>query len=207
MKSFLLKRKGFLIVLAVFSLIAALLIQKTYDYTTANIYSHRDQIQARLHTLEDRLLLRINDEAIASFIYGDQQFEKLDDEQYSLFVYLNDSLIYWNDSGTIPAQLASDIPPEPSIYKLNNGIFELVKREMIDLQAGDSTGDHYTVVGVIPIKHAYSYTNEFLINSFHEYYGVPGWVDLSFDDANDLAILVWNGTNWRTVLNIGGTIA
>jgi len=30
---------------------------------------------------------------------------------------------------------------------------------------------------------------------------------ITFADAADFCVLIWNGTNWRTVVNVGGTIA
>lgn len=30
---------------------------------------------------------------------------------------------------------------------------------------------------------------------------------ITFADANDFCVLMWNGTNWRTIANVGGTIA
>ena len=30
---------------------------------------------------------------------------------------------------------------------------------------------------------------------------------ITFADANDFCVLVWNGTAWRTIVNVGGTIA
>lgn len=30
---------------------------------------------------------------------------------------------------------------------------------------------------------------------------------ITFADANDFCVLMWNGTNWRTIANVGGAIA
>jgi two-component system nitrogen regulation sensor histidine kinase NtrY len=91
-------------------------------------------------------------------------WNKLDDQdEFSIHIYKNDSLLYWN-TNQIPVNRFADIHfPNEGINHLQNGwYFTKVK-----------SANGYTVAASLLVKSEYPYQNEHLVNGFSSKLGIP----------------------------------
>ena len=91
-------------------------------------------------------------------------WKKQDDEnEFSIHIYKNDSLLFWN-TNQIPIGRFADIHfPNEGINHLQNGWY-LTKVK---------TGSGYTVAVSMLVKSEYPYQNEHLVNGFSAKLGIP----------------------------------
>lgn len=99
----------------------------------------------------------------------------LDKEGYGIFVYKNDSLVFWNDNSVI---IGKTFPfyNESNIYiNLKNAWF-VTKIQQIG---------QWKIVGLIQIKQVYYYENKYLVNEFHRDFNFPPTVKISSRQVPD----------------------
>lgn len=85
----------------------------------------------------------------------------------SLFVYRNDSLVYWSDRSTVlPKELTDTLPGKPAILHLPGGWYGV---------AGKTRGD-LRCVAVFGIHHEFPFRNEYLNDGFEPWFGIPDGV-------------------------------
>src|SRR5688572_11089327 len=82
-----------------------------------------------------------------------------EDPWFSVFIYRNDSLIWWSDNNIYPGK--SEF--KPGFRYFRNGWYEY-----LTVQA-----DEYKVAGMLKIKNEYAFQNRFLNNSFHPCLHLP----------------------------------
>ncbi|MDY0343132.1 MAG: ATP-binding protein [Lentimicrobium sp.] len=93
--------------------------------------------------------------------------EKLDlPENYNLFVFEQEQLVYWSDNDYFPDIYSGTLP---RILKTGNGFYQL---------AGDSSGNTTFVIGDL-IKQQYPYQNDYLSAGFNPVYNLAPSVNIS----------------------------
>jgi signal transduction histidine kinase len=92
-------------------------------------------------------------------------------EWLSVFIYNQDSLIWWSDNNTAPS--INEL--KPGIRHYRNGWYHFTKKET----------KGYTIAGLLKIKNQYPYQNRFLVNSFHPALCVPDQYLLSLQDGEN----------------------
>ncbi|UPT66091.1 MAG: hypothetical protein M0D57_16590 [Sphingobacteriales bacterium JAD_PAG50586_3] len=167
---------GFL-VLAVFFFLSAWVIDG-WDFFTENkssvSYKFKKALEYRDAQLND--ILKEADVHFDTYAYGAfvdtyaKQFDELyDNKQCGLFIFRNDSLIYWTDNS---------IPVEDNLYysdyknrivKLKSGWYQSVFRQR----------DNITFVALGLIKHSFPYQNTYLSNSFQKSFDIPNTVEIN----------------------------
>ena len=98
--------------------------------------------------------------------------EKTKSLNYYFFFYENDSLAYWSDNAVpVPAHYdASLFSSQPAF--LANGIY-LHRDSLIDAKR---------ILVLCLVRHQYPFQNIYLLNDFHESYGIPSKTDISFSE-------------------------
>lgn len=95
-----------------------------------------------------------------------------------IFVYHNDSLIFWtNNSMPVPQKLNSSFVSIP-IVQLKNGLYYQYRRQKND----------YTIIGLILIQNAFPYENESLKNTFNPDFNLRFDATISLKKKDDLFI-------------------
>lgn len=100
-------------------------------------------------------------------------------ENFNLFIFSNDQLIYWSENDYFPDISAGYVP---RIMKTGNGFYQL---------ASDSLGDTTFVIGDL-IKQQYPYQNDYLSAGFNPVYKLPPTVNIS-QKTSSIAIKDKNG--------------
>jgi two-component system, NtrC family, nitrogen regulation sensor histidine kinase NtrY len=94
------------------------------------------------------------------------------------FVYLiyeHDTLTFWSENSVAVENYMKEVCLDDRLARLKNGWFEVRKRN-------DNTGRTY--IGLILIKYAYPYQNEYLQNEFHPSFSLPGEADIQSGTPN-----------------------
>ena len=115
---------------------------------------------------DDALTQDIVSKRLAS-VYLSQLREK----PYKLLVYKGSELIFWSDNHIIPMEnMVNALTEKNTTVRLSNGYYEIAKnKKIID-------GQDYSFVRLILLKGNYSVQNNFLTNSYHPLFGLPGSV-------------------------------
>ncbi|MFN8258195.1 MAG: ATP-binding protein [Bacteroidales bacterium] len=178
MKNFIINFK-FLIVAIILILIATLIEQNTlqpenYQVDTGKF---REILFHKEKTLEDILLK--SKEKIKPLLqknnidlfetFSDMDFKNLEKQGFVMLVYINDSLKYWTSNSLELNKLYSGSKLNNIVVKLNNAWYYIKNIHDKNLE----------IIGLILIKHDYSYENEYLVNSFHKDFGLPNSIQIS----------------------------
>ena len=97
------------------------------------------------------------------------------DPELTLFIYWNDSLVYWSDN-RVPFDLKPERfqPDLPSVIHLSNGWYEIVA-----IQHGD-----YLLAGLCLIKQDYPFQNQYLQNRYSGSLSLPDDVKISLQQGS-----------------------
>ena len=161
MKNYLLKYKlyflSFAFVLA-YAISYAIIFYQDYDAIVSRFNTKIVEYEQKL----DRVAALKLKETVKSGTFS--SWKKQDAEsEFSIHIYKNDSLLYWN-TNQIPINRFADIHfPNEGINHLQNGWY-LTK---VDTAYG------YTVAASMLIKSEYAYQNEHLVNGFTSRLGIP----------------------------------
>ena len=92
-----------------------------------------------------------------------------------LFIYHGDSLKFWTDNSVAVENYMREVCLDDRIVNLKNGWFETVHKT-----------DNYgrTFIGLILLKHKYSYQNQYLVNSFQQDFKLPPETQLEPNKPN-----------------------
>ncbi|MBT5425723.1 MAG: HAMP domain-containing histidine kinase, partial [Bacteroidetes bacterium] len=82
--------------------------------------------------------------------------EMLADENFSFFLFYEDSLMFWSDNSIVLPETVDWESKEPKLVSLPNLYGLCLSREI----------EHYTLSGIIPLQYRFSLENEFLSNRF-----------------------------------------
>jgi two-component system nitrogen regulation sensor histidine kinase NtrY len=111
-------------------------------------------------------------------IATEQEFQKLyNKEGILLFVYRNDSLIYWSTNSVISPVRLPQKNISDSIYfeKQKNGWYEVVRIRRSSI----------IYYGQILIKHQYLFENEYLKNNFEKEFNVPDGTEIKLQSGTN----------------------
>ena len=109
-----------------------------------------------------------------------QDFAKLQTlykKDYTLSIYLGDSLAFWTNNDVLPNEnLLKGTAPTlySSYFKLSNGYYEVLKQTFSNPNVGD-----YTIFGFIPIKYNYELESSYLLNVFKADPNIPKQIGIS----------------------------
>jgi len=100
-----------------------------------------------------------------------QSLEEISREGISLFIYRNDSLIYWSTTNHPPGRMTRDsTPPDPVVFS-DNGWYYMKARDFGPVR----------VMGMVLMRSEYSYENRYLKNKFNPDIKLPTKVGLEKD--------------------------
>ena len=98
-------------------------------------------------------------------------------KDYTLCIYLGDSLAFWTNNDVLPNKnLIKGTSPTlySNYFKLSNGHYEVLKQTFSNPTVGD-----YTVFGFIPIKYDYELESSYLLNIFKADPNIPKQIGIS----------------------------
>ena len=172
-----------------------------------NLKSYAEEIEHYLHQQERvvestalspyfscRLLLNpaeVTDEQRAEDL---QRLQQLAAESVNLFFYRGDSLVFWTNNRALPELEALDDFDHTGVtdrlVNLSNGWY-LMKTMPLDCAEGRQLGDDL-LVGLVPVKSSYAFTNEYLTTDFNNRPDIPQAVNLS-RQATEFPVRLRNG--------------
>ena len=85
------------------------------------------------------------------------------DKGLALLIYEGDTLKFWSDNSVSVENYMEEVCLDERMVKLKNGWFEVIRKT-------DLSGRTY--IGIILIKHEYSYQNKYLVNTFEKDFNV-----------------------------------
>lgn len=166
-KLFFLKH-GYLLITAAWLITIAFLINNYWLY-----YSSPKGVQ---HSLEQNIQHRekelsqfFHDTALVENLlnrnYNLETLDKLTgtDQDFYLFFFKDNWETLWTTDQIAFGNELTNLPPGPSLVKLQNGYYEVVKKMLV---SRDTTEDF--VLGLIPIKEEYYFTNPYLPNQYYQ---------------------------------------
>ena len=174
------------------SLMAALFIQFYCGKEKNQIINRKKQFEEILRTKEQRLqnlLITVSDEKHTAdpfeTLYPLIRSNLWQDEGISIFLYSNDTLVYWSDNN-VPAEpiYRHDLFSRPFIH-YGNGWFRTLTE----------TKENMAAVGLILVKNDFPYQNEYLVNDFQNDFEltadtkldtVPGPVNINTEEGTFL---------------------
>ena len=108
-------------------------------------------------------------------LFVNSRVKNLHKEGLTVFIYRNDSLVFWSDNSLQISRLYSQSRLENQVVYFNNA-FQVLKHRKFD---------NYIIVGLILIKHKYLYENKFLVNDFQEDFDLPISLQISLLDLSE----------------------
>ncbi len=140
-----------------------------------NVLHRKQSITGQLLSRMEKLQVAETTSLYLQFdsIYNASIFQN---EGIVLLTYRNDSLIWWSDNYVPVNKNYSKLPLDTKIVKLNNGIY----------LAESLTVDNSIYIGLILIKHNYSFENEYLENKFHRDFEISKNVRLSLNSGESI---------------------
>ncbi len=130
--------------------------------------------------------LSSNVSALSSLIAFSKKYE------LPIMVYKNDSMVFWTDNAVaFPRSELGEYFENNQILLLKNGWNQIVIQPY----------KAYDIIGLIPIKHAYNYQNQYLENTFVAYLELPKLAELiPYNDSNpELAVKSLNKSPLFTI--------
>ena len=171
--------RWFFLFIIVFLLISVVLEKKTGSRHYTNEDSERFQKELNR---KETLTLDLMRNVLVYFSSGKNQFieeytVKYKDlnakEGIGIFLYKNDSLLFWSDNNYLIPVHFSDLP-NGSFIRLTNSYF--VKKEV--------TSENIRVIGLILVKKEYPIENRFIVNGFQNDFKLSKNVHVSADSLN-----------------------
>lgn len=106
-----------------------------------------------------------------------KRIESLYKKDYTICIYLEDSLSFWTNNDVTPNRLllqGENANLYSGYFKLSNGHYEVLKKSFIQPDLGK-----YTVFGFIPIKYEYELESSYLENVFKADQNIPKQIAVS----------------------------
>ncbi len=126
--------------------------------------------------LEDSLTLR----AIAAKKASAEVMQQVFEEPYLIFIYRNDSLIFWNSNLILPPYPLDNYREGFNVVRLRNGYYDLLKKTL----PGDRENDGLVAVGLIPLKYTYPIRNKYLTDDIAFEWAAGEAFDISLEPHN-----------------------
>ena len=133
--------------------------------------------QAALNQFEDTFNKIVTDTSLIKDIaenkYTIQELSKLNKENLLIYIYLGDSLVFWNNNKVLPEVTYDKIDDGGQLLKKKNGYYFGISK----------TINIYNVIGLQLIKTDYPIENNYLANSFSDQYPFDPSVEVSSPDS------------------------
>ena len=97
------------------------------------------------------------------------------DKGLALLIYEGDTLKFWSDNSVSVENYMEEVCLDERMVKLKNGWFEVIRKT-------DLSGRTY--IGIILIKHEYSYQNKYLVNTFEKDFNVSPETEIEIKNEN-----------------------
>lgn len=149
------------------------------DYLNNNeIKNYNQVLKDKLKKIDAAFLNIINDSTIVSAIIAQKMpsnyYQPLQNKSYSLLVYKDNKLFFWNKNNTTPSeQIAAEIPEGKSTVKFLNGLYYTQKKTIFINENG------YSFLMVYLLKNEFFIQNKFLQNTLNEDLNLPNYFNIS----------------------------
>ena len=154
--------------------IALVLLSIAFFWDNANQRSEDltgfvNQVEKYISNSEEKVLNTFKNDVLLQRLVSNQyseddwsNFEELNHENYSLFIYKDRELRFWSTNKVIPVEeeIAPTSKRSRKLVKFNNSWFELIK------ETKQINKDIFTLVGLIPIYYQYDIENEHIEDHF-----------------------------------------
>jgi len=161
--------------LCIMSFIAAFLIQYFSSLENSRVINRQKNFEEVLRLKEQRLrkILEVvlkEQQSTNPFLtlHQDLQADLWQEEGLSVFIFRNDSLVYWSNNNVPAENIFNENLFSSPFMHYGNGWFRVIKAEMKNLDA----------VGLILIKNDFPYQNEYLVNDFQKDFKLSAQVEL-----------------------------
>lgn len=182
-----LKRFRFIILIAsVFFFVTAFIIERYSELNLQNYGRIASESSQKLSELESQCRIKL--QSIASQLpdkgLGDELLRIQTVLQppvpwFSIFIYRNDSLVWWSDNSILPQ--GSALEEGFRFYK--NGWYHT----FTELKGP------YKIAGLLKIRNQYAFQNRFLSNDYHPHLGIPSWVEMQRESNDDFQAVKGSG--------------
>lgn len=169
---------------AILVLLVTVLVNR-WTHTSINLSYYVPLLNSELREVEQKAEAAMSDKILLrNFLlhnYSEAEFESWSEQPFSLFLYREDSLLYWTNNKVLPNVSEIKLPNERSydFFQLANGKYEQIR----DRVRIDTT--NYTVITLIPIAYEYAYQNEYLQNHIALSGNYPANLHLTIASKND----------------------
>ena len=168
-------------VLGVLSLSAALVFHYVSGYDKNQVVNWQTDVEDVLRMKEEKLqkiLENVLDEkhSASPFItlHRDLKDDLWQNEGLSVFLYRNDSLVYWSDNNVPAENIYKESLFSRPLLRFGNGWFRV-------LTEGNSK---FNAVGLILVKNDFPYQNEYLVNDFQKEFKLPPGIGIDTVPGN-----------------------
>ncbi|OWY25634.1 GHKL domain-containing protein [Sphingobacteriales bacterium UPWRP_1] len=175
---------GATILLFLVSLVILQLGQRTGNLTAVagNVSRQLDKQEKDFYRLldNDNLLRRV-----ATDSYTNEDLELLTQKPYSILLYQNGRLVYWNNNEIVPEKpyWYEDYRPGVRYEKFQNAIYQLVIRQY--QSSGQASLSGITAVALFPVEYRYEIENQYLTNRVNPLLEAPGNIAFSLTQTEN----------------------
>jgi signal transduction histidine kinase len=172
-------RKLVLLFIAIFLFAGSYIFQEKL-FQTSDIKIDQEKFRKAIFLKEDELNFIISqiaknivkDSSVTSFSDYTRliNIESLKSKGYTILIYTNDTISFWSDNAISLSSTFSSSKLAQKVINLNNGWYIVNSKKE----------GNKTIVGLILVKHQYSYKNKFLDNDFPPDFNLPSSVKVSF---------------------------
>jgi signal transduction histidine kinase len=133
--------------------------------------------EKQLEQIVDEVSLNLSGRSLKEFVISNSQnlIEDLIEDNCAILIFRTDSLVFWSDNS---------IPIDENIQKLLNASQVLFLSNAWYYSLSEQFDD-YTIVGLILLKHKYSYENKFLENKFQNDFELSSAYDISLSESGN----------------------
>jgi len=168
------------LILAVIFIVVATIIEKNtlqpanklVDKETFSeiLFNKEEKIDTLLNSLHERIkpIAKQNTHNLFETLL-DVDIKNLKTEGYILLIYINDSLEFWSDNSLEVNQSFSKADLNNTVLNLNNAWYYV--RNIHD--------KNLEIIGLIELRHDFSYKNDYLVNTFHQDFELPTSIEIS----------------------------
>lgn len=188
---------GAVILLFLVSLLILLAGQRSENLAViaGNVTSRLDKQEKDFYRLlEDNNLLR----RLATGSYTIEDLDLLTHKPYSILLYQNGLLVYWNNNEVVPEKpyWYEDYRPGVHYEKFQNAIYQLIIRQY--QTSGQASLNGLTAVALFPVEYRYEIENQYLTNGVNPLLKAPGNIAFSLTKTEN-AVRAGNTTAHSTL--------
>lgn len=163
-----------------------------YTQRTVNTQQYAYEIENYLHKNEAKVISFFSNKELILRQLSNTNTEEdnlilqnLFQEDYTICLYQNDSLVFWSNNNILPNQMLLDdnhTELYSEYFQLSNAHYEILKQDFDHPQLGK-----YSLFGFIPIKYNFQLESSYLENKFKANPNIPEQIQVS-DRPTEVAI-------------------